>query len=220
MSVEVKDLVKDYHQGDKTIFVLRGVSFKIQQGEIVALVGQSGSGKSTLLSILAGLESAQSGEILLNSKSLLGLKKSELTDFRAKHISIVFQQFHLFQHLTALENVMLPLEIKNVNTNIETAAMRLLSEVQLGNRAHHLPSELSGGECQRVAIARALITQPTLCLADEPSGNLDEETGRAVMDVFFNVARTHQTTCLLVTHNMELAKRCDRILHLKAGVLL
>lgn len=216
MSLVIEDLRKVYQQGDEKIEVLKGLSAQIQPGEIVAVVGRSGSGKSTLLSLLAGLEYADAGRILVDGTDLCRLGEKELTDFRAKHISIVFQQYHLISHLTALENVMLPLEILH-RPDADKKARALLEELGLGHRLDHQPSKLSGGECQRVAIARALIVEPQILLADEPSGNLDVETGDKVMDLFFDVIRRHKTTTLLVTHSDTLAARCQRELRLDHG---
>ncbi|PIS12136.1 MAG: ABC transporter ATP-binding protein [Bdellovibrio sp. CG10_big_fil_rev_8_21_14_0_10_47_8] len=218
MSLTIENLKKTYQQGTEKIAILKGLSAQIQNGEIVAIVGRSGSGKSTLLSLLAGLDSADAGRILLKDQNILGFSESEMTNFRGRNIGIVFQQFHLMNHLTALENVMLPLEILQ-ETDIQTRATEMLTQMNLEHRLNHLPSELSGGECQRVAIARALVVKPAILLADEPSGNLDLETGEKVMNVFFEVVRRNKITTLLVTHSDELAKKCDRELRLQDGVL-
>ena len=185
---------------------------------MVSIVGQSGSGKSTLLSILAGLERADSGAILVDSVDLTPMSEQELTLFRAQNIAIVFQQYHLMSHLTAVENVMLGLEILRMEKPRERAEEALI-ELGLAHRLHHFPSQLSGGECQRVAIARALVVKPKILLADEPSGNLDIHTGDKVMDVFFDIVKKHNITTLLVTHSEQLAKRCQRILRLNEGQL-
>ncbi|HWU44069.1 MAG TPA: ABC transporter ATP-binding protein [Bdellovibrio sp.] len=218
MSLVLKDVQKSFHQGDAEIKVLRGLTVTIEPGEIVSVVGQSGSGKSTLLSILAGLERADRGDILVDKINLMPMSEQELTTFRAQNISIVFQQYHLIAHLTALENVMLALEILKME-NPEKRAQEALQELDLGHRLDHFPSQLSGGECQRVAIARALVVQPKILLADEPSGNLDIHTGEKVMDVFFDVIRKYKITTILVTHSEVLAKRCQRTLHLEEGQL-
>jgi putative ABC transport system ATP-binding protein len=216
MSLELKDIKKSFHQGDAQVDVLKGLSASIQVGEIVAVVGQSGSGKSTLLSILAGLEKCDAGEIWVDQKKVSDLSEKEMTQFRAQSISIVFQQYHLVSHLSALENVMLPLEILK-RPDAQMRAQNLLTEMGLSHRLHHRPSQMSGGECQRVAIARALVVQPKILLADEPSGNLDVETGQKVMETFFDIIRKHHITTLLVTHSEGLAQRCDRVLRLKKG---
>ncbi|GIL17581.1 MAG: ABC transporter ATP-binding protein [Oligoflexia bacterium] len=217
MSLIIDNLRKVYQQGDQQIEVLKGVQAEIQEGEIVAIVGQSGSGKSTLLGLLSGLDRATSGMIKIQNTDFNQLSEKQMTEFRAKNIGIVFQQFHLLPHLTALENVMVPLEILGFQ-NPEAEAKKMLDAVGLSHRYDHLPAKLSGGECQRVAIARALVTQPKILLADEPSGNLDDETGEKVMSVFFDVVRKYKITTILVTHNDDLARRCHRQLVLKQGV--
>lgn len=219
MSLIIENLRKSYHQGEENIEVLKGLSARIEAGQVVSVVGRSGSGKSTLLSLLAGLESADAGRIEVDGTDLVKLDEKKLTDFRARNISIVFQQYHLVAHLTALENVTLPLEILG-REQARDRAVSLLQEMGLGHRMNHVPSRLSGGECQRVALARALVVEPKLLLADEPSGNLDTETGDKVMDLFFDVARRHRTTTLLVTHSEPLAERCERKLKLEHGMFV
>ncbi len=216
MSLELKNIRKSFRQGDLKVDVLKNLSATIFAGEVVAVVGQSGSGKSTLLSILAGLEKSDAGEILVDQKNISGLTEKEMTSFRAQSISIVFQQYHLVSHLSALENVMLPLEILK-REEAKNKAQTILSEMGLSHRLDHRPSEMSGGECQRVAIARALVVAPKILLADEPSGNLDVETGQKVMEKFFEIIQKHKITTLLVTHSESLAQRCGRILHLEKG---
>lgn len=218
MSLTLNDIRKSFHQGDTEVAVLKGLNVSIEPGQIVSIVGQSGSGKSTLLSILAGLERADRGDILVDKINLTPMTEQELTLFRAQNISIVFQQYHLIAHLTALENVSLALEILKMD-NAKQRAEESLRELGLGHRLNHFPSQLSGGECQRVAIARALVVKPRILLADEPSGNLDTHTGDKVMDVFFEVVRKHNITTILVTHSESLAKRCQRILRLEEGTL-
>ncbi|QLY25794.1 ABC transporter ATP-binding protein [Bdellovibrio sp. KM01] len=218
MSLTLNDIRKSFHQGDAEVAVLKGLNVTIEPGQIVSIVGQSGSGKSTLLSILAGLERADHGEILVDKVNLSPMTEQQLTLFRAQNISIVFQQYHLIAHLTALENVALALEILKME-NPKQRAEEALRELGLGHRLDHFPSQLSGGECQRVAIARALVVKPRILLADEPSGNLDTHTGDKVMDVFFEVVRKHKITTILVTHSETLARRCQRILRLEEGVL-
>lgn len=218
MSLSLQNIRKNYSQGTSEIQVLKGLTAEIRSGEIVAVVGQSGSGKSTLLSLLAGLDRPQDGHIIIRGQDIVGLSEQQMTSFRAKNIGIVFQHFHLMPHLTALENVMLPLEILGED-RIEDRARDILGLMGLGHREEHFPSQLSGGESQRVAIARALVVQPEFLLADEPSGSLDSETGDKVMDVFFDVVRQKKMTTVLVTHSEALARRCDRILTLKNGLL-
>lgn len=218
MSLELKNLAKHFFQGDTKIDVLRELHTDIQSGEIVAILGQSGSGKSTLLSLIAGLEKPNSGQVLIDGHDIVPMSEKEITQFRASHLSLVFQQYHLVSHLTALENVSLPLEILREKETLSRAES-LLKELGLGHRLHHFPNQLSGGECQRVAIARALVTNPKVLLADEPSGNLDVETGEKVMEIFLNLVRRHHTTTIIVTHNEHLAKKCQRSLRLKDGQL-
>ncbi len=219
MSIEIQNLQKNFYQGETKIEVLKNVSAQIKKGEIVAIIGESGSGKSTLLSLLSGLDRADSGSIIVDTTDMSRLSERQMTGFRAANISIVFQQYHLLSHLTALENVMLPAEILS-RENIKDDAKKLLSDMGLDHRLNHFPSQLSGGESQRVAIARALITKPNLLLADEPSGNLDTKTGDSVMHSFFDIVKKHQMTTLLVTHSEALAQRCERVLRLENGVLV
>ncbi len=218
MSLILKDVRKSFYQAGQEIQVLKGVNAKINEGEVVAIVGQSGSGKSTLLSLLSGLDSPTSGSIEIRGQNLSLLTQDQTTLFRAKNIGIVFQQFHLMSHLTALENVMLPLEILG-QENPATKAKSVLEMMELGHRLNHFPSQMSGGECQRVAMARALVVEPAILLADEPSGNLDVETGARVMTEFFKIIKKARVTTVLVTHSEALALRCDRQLVLKNGIL-
>ncbi len=216
--MSVSGLRKSFGNGEARVEVLKGIDFQILKGEQVALTGKSGSGKSTLLSLLAGLDTPDGGIITIDSKNISQLSEKDLTNYRARHIGIVFQQFHLVSTLTALENVLLPLEILKTKGARERAES-LLESVGLSHRMHHLPSELSGGESQRVAIARALSTHPAILFADEPSGNLDEETGDKVMGLLFELVKKTGTTMVLVTHDPELAARCERIIHLEHGKL-
>lgn len=218
MSLVIRDLHKSYSQGSEAIPVLRGVNLTVEEGAIVAVLGESGSGKSTLLSLLAGLDRPSAGSILLRGEAIEQRSQDELARWRGKNIGIVFQQYHLLPHLTAQENVELPLEILKLN-NRAARASGLLEDLSLGHRLHHLPRQLSGGESQRVAIARALAPNPGLLLADEPSGNLDSDTGEKVMEAFFRQVRKLKTTTILVTHSRELAARCDRQVTLSHGVL-
>lgn len=217
MSLHVRNLVKTYTQGDSKINILRTLNLELNDGEVIAVIGKSGSGKSTLLSVLAGLDFPDSGSIHIGGETIESMSQDKLSVWRGKNIGIVFQQFHLLAHLTALENVALPLEI--MGAEVQNKPEALLKDLGLGHRLHHLPRELSGGECQRVAIARALVTEPKLLLADEPSGNLDVETGEQVMTSFLQLIKKRKTTTILVTHNRELADRCDRKLILENGQL-
>lgn len=219
MGLVLSDVQKTYVQMGQPIRVLRGLSAEIKDGEIVAIIGQSGSGKSTLLSLLAGLDSADSGSILVDGTGITKLSQAQMTEFRARNIGFVFQQFHLMSHLTALENVMLPLEILG-QADALPRAQAMLEKVGLGHRLSHFPSLMSGGECQRVAIARALVVKPKILLADEPSGNLDIETGHKVMNEFFNQVRSEKVTTIVVTHSEVVAELCDRRLRLQEGRLV
>lgn len=216
--MKIRGLRKSFGSGEGKIEVLKGINLEIQEGQTLALVGKSGSGKSTLLSLMAGLEKSDEGEVLIKGKNISSMGEKELTRFRAANMGIVFQQFHLVSTLTALENVLLPLELLR-KENALSIANSLLEAVGLGARAQHLPFQLSGGESQRVAIARALSVRPAILFADEPSGNLDEETGEKVMDLLFKMVAETNTTLVLVTHDSDLAGRCSRIIHLEHGAL-
>lgn len=218
MSLSIRNLSKSYQQGTEKLSILKHLNLEVSTARVVAVVGASGSGKSTFLSMVAGLDQFDEGEIFINQKSIKNLSRAEMTKFRAENIGFVFQQFHLISHLTAFENLSLPLEILGRDYT-EDEIMTRLEQVGLAHRAEHKPTELSGGESQRLALARGLITRPSLLLADEPSGNLDSETGQKVMNLFFDQVRSTQTTTVLVTHDMELAKRCDQIFVLKDGNL-
>ena len=217
MSVEIKNVSFSFYQGAKKITVLKNLSLSLAKGDVVAVVGRSGSGKSTLLSLMAGLETPSEGSIFIGQKNIVPLSRGELSSFRGKEIGIVFQQFHLVPYLTAAENIALPLEIQNQSD--QKRVQELLRHLGLEGQARNLPSQMSGGECQRVAIGRALALKPALILADEPSGSLDQETGEQVMELFFQEIRREKITCLFVTHNLELANRCDRTYILANGGL-
>ena len=216
--LKVHQACKSFQQGNHKVKVLERLDLEVIKGEKVAILGPSGCGKSTLLSLLAGLDSPGSGTVEIDGTDLAKINEDQLSQTRSEKLGIVFQQYHLMRNLTAVENVGLPLEILGT-TDFADRARTALKEVGLDHRATHFPSEMSGGECQRVAIARALVTRPSLILADEPSGNLDQKTGDEVMDILFNLCREHTTSLVLVTHNRELADRCDRSLLLKEGAL-
>ncbi len=216
MNLKVENLTKTFLQGETTIHALTDVSFELKAKKSLALVGPSGSGKTTLLSLLAGLEEATSGSIQFNEQEMVGLSEKAWTQFRAQNMGFVFQQFHLMPYLTALENVTLPLEILK-SDHVEKRGKEILEQVGLTNRINHLPHQLSGGECQRVAIARAFVTRPQFLLADEPSGNLDTETGLKVMDLLFSMSEENKQLLILVTHDLKLAERCQEIVHLQGG---
>lgn len=218
MKISVKNLNKHFLQGKNTINVLNDVNLEIKSGEIIALLGKSGSGKTTMLSMLAGLDRPDNGNIVVDDQDLTNLSEEALCEYRAKKLGIVFQQFHLIPHLTAFENVLLSFEI-NGNEDKETA-LKWLEMVGLKDRADHYPSMLSGGEQQRVAIARALSFGPPILLADEPTGNLDTETGKHIIEILFKMVREKKTTMILVTHDDELAAKADRIVRLVGGKCL
>jgi putative ABC transport system ATP-binding protein len=196
--------------------ILRGIDLDIAAGEAVGLVGPSGSGKTSLLMVLAGLEHATAGSVMLSGHEVTALDEDALARLRRDHVGIVFQAFHLIPTMTALENVAVPLELAG-RADAMDRARAALRAVGLGHRLTHLPGQLSGGEQQRTALARAFVAEPLLLLADEPTGNLDHATGSAVMDLLFQLRTAHGTTLLLITHDAELAGRCDRCVHLSDG---
>ncbi len=219
MILRVEKISKSYPLGESgTLDVIREADLRMEKGETVAVTGQSGSGKTTLLSLLSGLDAPDSGSIILDGHDLGKMDEDRLAKFRAKEIGVIFQQFHLMPHLTAEENISLPLEIAGAD-HIGERTLSALGKVGLENRKDHLPGRLSGGECQRVAIARALVIRPSLLLADEPTGNLDTGTGEKVADLLFGLVENAGMTLITVTHNMELARRCGRILTLDRGWL-
>jgi putative ABC transport system ATP-binding protein len=204
--------------GDRSLTILHPLDLVVEAGQAVAVLGASGSGKSTLLGLLAGLDAPSAGKVYLDGTDLFALSEDERAALRGKSIGFVFQSFQLLPGLTALENVMLPLELAGMS-NSRALALEILERVGLSERLEHYPRQLSGGEQQRVAIARAFVMRPRLLMADEPTGNLDTETGARVIDLLFDLNREHGTTLLLVTHDEVLAARCARRLRLVAGVL-
>lgn len=216
--LRAENLTKTWSTPAGPIDVLKGVDLTLQRGESLAIIGPSGSGKSTLLSLLGTLDRPSSGNLVIGDTNIASLSDYELARWRGRSLGIIFQQFHLMPSLTALENVALPLEISG-DRDARNKATQALSEVGLSSRLDHLPGTLSGGECQRVAIARAIVTTPSLLLADEPSGSLDPETGRQIADLIFDVSARHNMSMILVTHNMDLAQRCRRILKMTHGKL-
>lgn len=199
--------------------ILQDISFDISEGESVAIVGASGSGKSTLLGLLAGLDLASSGQIFFEGQDILALSEDERARWRSRHLGFVFQSFQLLGHLNALENVMLPLELQG-HRDARRLATQMLEQVGLASRLTHKPRVLSGGEQQRVALARAFVVRPRLLLADEPTGSLDAVTGAQAFELMLSLKKEAGTTLVLVTHDMQLAARCDRQLHVEAGRLI
>lgn len=218
MILQINDLCKTFRTAAsiESIEVLKNLNLAMSAGDSLAILGQSGSGKSTLLTLLAGLDSPTSGSIVLNDQNMDDLDEEALSKFRAKNIGIIFQQFHLMSHLSALENVSLPLDLFKDSQSSEKAS-EALEQVGLGNRMDHFPHQLSGGECQRVAIARAMVVRPSILLADEPTGNLDSTTGENVSDMIFELVDKHKMTLLFVTHNEHLAMRCEKQQRLQDG---
>lgn len=219
MILKANRLGKKFQQAGTSIEVIKDLDLEVREGETLAIIGQSGSGKSTLLSLISGLDSPTDGTIELEGRDLAKLSEEELARFRSKKIGIVFQQFHLMPHLSALENVSLPLEVSRDPQAIEKS-QRALESVGLGHRLGHFPYQLSGGEKQRVAIARALVIEPRLLLADEPSGSLDTKTGNQVMELLFRLVAERKMTLVLVTHNEDLVRHCQRSLLLSEGRLI
>jgi putative ABC transport system ATP-binding protein len=217
--LQAENLTKIYRSADKELTVLDNVSFSVEQGSSVAIIGPSGSGKTTLLGLCAGLDTATSGTVSLMNFKLNAIDEDDRAYLRNQFVGFVFQNFQLLSTLTALENVMVPLELRG-EKNVAPKAKELLHRVGLGDRIQHYPSQLSGGEQQRVAMARAFITNPKILFADEPTGNLDEENAINLTELLFNMNKEQGTTLVLVTHNLELAQRTQRILRMKGGKLV
>jgi putative ABC transport system ATP-binding protein len=217
--LKTEDVGKEVSSPEGPLTILSGISLSIARGESVAVVGASGAGKSTLLALLAGLDEPSTGRVWLNGSELTKLDEDGRAAVRAHHVGFVFQAFHLVPSLTALENVMLPLELAG-RRDARNAALDVLGSVGLAARKAHYPRQLSGGEQQRVAIARAFVTRPAVLFADEPTGNLDTATGERVMDLLFELNSAAGTTLVLVTHDKAIAARCGRIIHLDAGRLV
>jgi len=217
--LQASGVVKSVTMPDQQLTILSGIDLAVTKAESLAIVGESGSGKSTLLGLLAGLDVPSSGSITLMGSPLNNLTEDQRAGIRAAHVGFVFQSFQLLPNLTALENVMLPLEIAD-GKDVQTRARDMLAKVGLGKRLNHYPSQLSGGEQQRVALARAFVTDPDILFADEPTGNLDTHTGEAIADQLFELNASRDTTLILVTHDMHLAQRCARTVTMNAGQLL
>ena len=210
------NLSKSVQSPEGTLNILSDINLSIMESESLAIVGPSGSGKSTLLGILAGLDTPTSGDVVINNKNIVSMSEEERAKYRSKYVGFVFQSFHLLPGLTAIENVSLPLEIKDV-PNTASLANDYLEMVGLKNRARHYPQQLSGGEQQRVAVARAFACQPKILFADEPTGNLDQKTGAKLSNLLFDLNKSQKTTLILVTHDMRLASSCDKTLNLSDG---
>lgn len=220
--VEARDVSLSLMSGGQPLQVLKNINLAIQPGEVVATVGPSGSGKTSLMMVLAGLQRPTSGQVLIDGRDISGLGEDQLARVRRGTVGILFQNFHLIPTLTAIQNVSLALEIAETGgsrTDIRARATAALEEVGLGHRLDHRPSVLSGGEQQRVGLARAMVTRPRLMLADEPTGNLDQESGERVIKLMFDLARQHGTAMLLITHDPGLADRADRVLVMNRGQL-
>lgn len=218
MILEARNIVKNFQQGDDRLEILRGVSLAIEKPETIAIMGRSGCGKSTLISLLAGLDTPTAGSVEVLGHKLDEMPSRQLNSFRARHIGIVFQQFHLLDHLTALENVRLPLDL-NRQGDPDRRAEDMLKKVGLGHRLEHFPGKMSRGECQRVAIARVLVMGPEILLADEPTGSLDMKTGRDVIDLIFQLVESEKLALVMATHDPAVADRCGRLYRMEDGRL-
>lgn len=220
MILEAKEIFKKYKGVNKELTVLDDINFHVEKGEILAIVGPSGSGKTTLLGLCAGLDNPTSGRLHLAGEAISEMTENEKAELRNRKVGFIFQNFQLLPTLTALENVMIPLELQGRPKGAKEKAIELLERVGLGGRTHHYPSQLSGGEMQRVSLARAFSNDPEILFADEPTGNLDEETGLIVENLLFDLNKEKQTTLIIVTHDLDLANKTDRILKLKGGKIV
>jgi putative ABC transport system ATP-binding protein len=218
--IQVQDLTRTIATPTHKVEILRGINLTIPQGEFAAIMGPSGSGKSTLLGLLAGLDSATSGKIILDGEDITGLSEDRMSEVRGRKIGFVFQSFQLIPTLTAEENVLLPAELAGADSGVVKRARELLIRVGLADRMDHYPVQLSGGEQQRVALARAFITKPPILLADEPTGNLDGKTGNQVLEILLELNRQEGATLVLVTHDPALAKHADRVITLRDGLVV
>ncbi len=217
-AVRLRDVHLSLGTGAARVHILKGVDLDVTEGSSLGIVGPSGSGKSTLLMVMAGLERSDAGEVGVAGQELTTLNEDALARFRGRHVGIVFQSFHLIPNMTALENVAVPLELTG-DRDAFAKARAELEAVGLGERLSHYPAQMSGGEQQRVAIARALVPSPTILIADEPTGNLDEKTGRQIVDLMFKAQETRGMTLVLVTHDRSLADRCQRTIRMRSGVI-
>ncbi|MBO6507418.1 MAG: ABC transporter ATP-binding protein [Roseibium sp.] len=215
-AIALKDVHLTLGEGAGRVHILKGIDLDIEKGTSVGLVGPSGSGKSTLLMVMAGLERADEGSVTVAGSELGPLSEDRLAQFRGKNVGIIFQSFHLVPNMTALENVAVPLELAGDPSAFDKAKAEL-DAVGLGHRMHHYPAQMSGGEQQRVAVARALVVEPQILIADEPTGNLDETTGAQIVDLMFSAQQERNTTLVLVTHDPNLAMKCDRMIRVRSG---
>ena len=217
--LELQDIYLNYKTENSLVEVIKGVNLKINSGENVAVVGKSGSGKTSLIMLIAGLEKVTSGKIIFENQDISAYSEDELADLRKRKIGIVFQSFYLIPNYTALENVSLVLEINKIE-NAQKKSAELLDQFGLKDRLNHFPSQLSGGEQQRVAIARSIILSPKLILADEPSGNLDSENSKLIIQLLFKYSKQNNSSLILVTHDQSIAKECDKIIEIKDGKII
>lgn len=217
--LSVQQVTKNFKSGNRSLTVLDNVSFSVFAGATLSIVGPSGSGKTTLLGLCAGLDRCSSGSVVLQNNNLEKLNEDQLAAVRNKYIGFIFQNFQLMPTLTAIENVMVPLELRG-EKKVRARAMELLDKVGIADRSHHYPAQLSGGEQQRVSIARAFCNRPSILFADEPTGNLDAETSEIIVSLIFNLNKEAGTTLVLVTHDADLAAKTQRIIHLKGGKIV
>ena len=217
--LKIDNLSKTYQSAGRELTVLDNINFSVEAGSTMAIVGPSGSGKTTLLGLAAGLDRSTTGSVELNNIKLDQLNEDQRASIRNQHVGFIFQSFQLLPTLTALENIMVPLELRR-EKNIKPRAVDLLNKVGLGNRGHHYPAQLSGGEQQRVSMARAFINKPQILFTDEPTGNLDAETSRGIIELIFNLNKEAGTTLIMVTHDLELANKTGRIIKLKGGKIV
>jgi putative ABC transport system ATP-binding protein len=217
--LNIQNLGKTYKSAGRELTVLENINFSVEAGSTMSIVGPSGSGKTTLLGLAAGLDRSTTGSVELNGIKLDNLNEDQRAGIRNKHVGFIFQNFQLLPTLTALENVMVPLELRK-EKNIKPRAIELLTKVGLKDRGHHYPTQLSGGEQQRVSMARAFINQPQILFTDEPTGNLDAETSRGIVELIFNLNKEAGTTLIMVTHDLDLANKTGRIIKLKGGKVI